>query len=385
MTQTSRRARYAVTPYDGADKDELRRFQAEYFGPASRQCNDGYTEWLFEKNPHRNRDNAVFWVCKKDGVVVGQQASVPVVLKLSGVERRAAWGIDLMVHRAWRLKGVAPALSAEYENSENILLGLGMSSAAVRAYSRAGWRDMGRLRFAVRPLNADACVEAMQGRARSARFVPGFLVSGSTRVAAGIAHGIGRYSLEALHRFDERVDGVWSMSNNDYRILVKRDFASVRWRFDQFPEPERYERYYLTRQSAVVGYAVIRMDRWRGYTIGRVVDYLAPRRALCHLFSLVIEQMRIAGAVAVFVEELHHEARPALAMLGCFTAGAVTQFMLKVRPEGAAPILDVIDPRHWFVTRGDSDSDMPSPDPVEPHSDAHAAVNVLQERAPSSA
>lgn len=45
----------------------------------------------------------------------------------------------------------------------------------------------------------------------------------------------------------------WSRSSCDYPILVKRDFKSVRWRFDEVPDATRYERYYLTHKAGVRG------------------------------------------------------------------------------------------------------------------------------------
>ncbi|HEV7390487.1 MAG TPA: hypothetical protein VGO08_02500 [Burkholderiales bacterium] len=379
------RIRHPVLPYESSDKNLLGDFQREYFGARSRQCNDAFAEWLFESNPHRDRSKPVFWVCKQDGIVVGQQASVPVILKVGDDEYRASWGIDLMVRREWRLKGVAPALSAAYESSADILLGLGMSPAAVRSYSRAGWSDMGRLRFAVRPLNARACAQALQSRGWLARLVPNVLVGGSSAFLAGMARSFNGCVLEPVREFDERVDNVWRTSADDYRVLVKRDFTSLRWRFDQFPEPARYRRYYMVRGSGVLGYAVVRMDRWRGHEIGRIVDYLAPRRYLRPLLALAIEEMRAVGAAAVFVEQLHEEAAVVLGLLGCFPVAAVTQFMVKVQPRAATVAGMVNQARCWFATRGDSDSDMPEGEESGAGPAGAQALSARPEREPLNA
>jgi GNAT superfamily N-acetyltransferase len=379
------RIRHPVLPCDSSDKDSLSDFQREYFGTRSRQCNEAFAQWLFESNPHRDRNKPVFWVCKRDGIVVGQQASVPVLLKVGDQEYRASWGIDLMVHREWRLKGVAPALSAAYESSADILLGLGMSSAAVRSYSRAGWSDMGRLGFAVRPLDVRACAQALQGRTQLARLVPNALVGGSSALLAGMARGLKGCSLEPIREFDERVEGVWQASANDYHVLVKRDFTSLHWRFDQFPEPGRYKRYYMMRRSRALGYAVVRMDRWRGHSIGRIVDYLGPRKYLSPLLALLIEEMRTRGATAVFVEHLNKEAAVVLSLLGCFRVTAVTQFMLKVQPQAAGVAGMLNEAGCWFATRGDSDSDMPEGEESPVREGGAEALSGRPEREPLSA
>jgi GNAT superfamily N-acetyltransferase len=350
----------SVVPYDPSEKSGLRDFQRDYFGADSRQCDDAFCDWLFECNPHRAPDSPVRWLCKRDGLVVGQQASIPVVLKAGGIEYRASWGIDLMVHAQWRLKGVAPALAAAHEHSADILLGLGMSPAAYRAFSRAGWADMGCLPFVVRPLDARACAHALENREWLAKLAPDVLVRGSARIASNLLRGLSRCSLEPIPAFDERVDAVWTSSARDYHVLVKRDYTSLRWRFDQFPDPSCYERYYLTRASRVLGYAVVRMDSWRGHRIARLVDYLTERRYITPLFALLIDAMRAKGTAAVFIEQLHPNSAGVLTLLGCFRVGAVTRFILKTKPT-AARFAELLTQAHsWLVTRADSDSDIPA-------------------------
>lgn len=361
----------AVLPYAPSEKSGLRDFQREYFGVDSRQCDDNFFEWLFERNPHRAPGTPVFWLCKRDGVVVGQQASIPVLLQVGDRECRASWGIDLMIRKEWRLRGIGPALSAAYEHSADILLGLGVSAAVHRAYTRAGWADIGRLPFMVRPLDANACAQALESRQWLARLAPGILVRGSARIIGGIVHSLSGCSLQSIDAFDDHVDAVWAASARDYSVLVKRDFTSVRWRFDQFPDCTRYERYYLRHKSRVVGYAVIRIDTWRGHRVTRLVDYLTERRYLRTLFALLIDAMRARGVIAVFIEQLHAQSTALLRSLGCFRVGGVTQFILKAKND-AAQLSNTLTQAHgWLVTRADSDSDIPAVEPakLQPESD----------------
>src|SRR5690606_14971012 len=93
---------------------------------ARRACGQGRSQGI----PCRDSRGPTLWLCKRDGIVVGQQASIPVMLKVGDLQYRAAWGMDLMVRTEWRLRGVAPALSAAYEDSAEITLGAAMSEAA---------------------------------------------------------------------------------------------------------------------------------------------------------------------------------------------------------------------------------------------------------------
>src|SRR5688572_10255830 len=100
----------SVVRYGPAHKASLRAFQRAHFGAAARHADDACAEWLFERNPHKDPGGPSLWVCVRDGVVVGQQASIPVVLKVGSSEQRAAWLVDWMIHPDWRLRGVSLAL-----------------------------------------------------------------------------------------------------------------------------------------------------------------------------------------------------------------------------------------------------------------------------------
>jgi len=351
----------SVKAYEPSDREPLKAFQREHFGVGSRQCDERYFEWLYERNPHRRDGAPMLWICMRDGMVVGQQGRLPVVLHARGTELHASWGIDLMVHPDWRLKGVGPALFAEFERSSDILLGLGVSDAAHRTCVRSGWTDLGMLPIYARPLDLDACAAALGGRGRLARLMPGAIVAGSARARAAIGRFRG-YSIEPIAAFDRRADDLWIRAAPDNRVLAKRDFVSLRWRFDQIPDRGRYERYYVLRRGEVVGYAVMRPDLWRGCGVTRVVDYLCEERSTDALLALVIDAARRQTAAAVFLEQFGLAHPRNLVALGCFPAGAATRFMVRPhRMHVHARLLT--EPSSWLISRSDSDSDLASAAP----------------------
>lgn len=347
----------SVRRYDPGDRELLREFQKVHFGELSRQRDDAFFHWLFERNPHRDPEGSALWLCKRDGRIVGQQGAIPTVLKVGEREYRASWGIDLMVDPEWRLKGVAPALSTAYQHSTDIALGMGLSEAAHRTFLRRGWIDMGKLPFFVRALDPQACARATRLSNGLAKRLPGFLVSGSARVAGGVAGALTGLSLQSTPAFDDRIDHVWRTSSRDYAVLAKRDWATLRWRFDEIPCSATYERYFLMRRSEVVGYAVLRMDELRGERIVRLIDYLSPRRWLMPLLALVFAESNKRGAAAVFIEQLHSRSEPFLRALGCLRLAESAQFMLQAAPSanGASDVLR--EGSVWFVSPADSDFD----------------------------
>lgn len=347
----------SVRRYDPSEKAALREFQRTQFGATSRQVDDAFFEWLFERNPYADPAAPTLWLCKRDGVVVGQQASIPVVLKVGDEEHRAAWLVDWMVHPDWRLKGVAPALFAASMAHSELMLGLGFEDLPYRTVQRAGWRDITNLSLFVRPLDPYACTEALGTPRPLAKFAPGVLFRGSARAIGRIAGAMSRVSLDPIPAFDERVNDLWRKVSPEYPILVKRDFTNLRWRYDEGPFSALYDRYYLTRKGELVGYAVLRLEKRHGYIVGRVVDYLVERRSLAPLLALIVEELNAKGVIAVFFEHYLSRSEAILRSLGCLRVRASHKLMFKAR-DGASPLAaSLTRAESWFVMPGDSDFD----------------------------
>jgi hypothetical protein len=347
----------SVVRYQPADKAALREFQRAHFGERARQCDDTFAEWLFERNPNRDADGPALWLCKRDGVVVGQQAGIPVILKVGDRECRATWNIDWMVHPAWRMKGVAPALFAAFAESTDVLLGLGVEEVPYRSFVRSGWIDTGSLALFVRPLDPAACANGLNAPRLLTRLAPAPLFRGSAAFAGRAAAALARVSLDPVSAFDERVDGVWQRASKDYPVLVKRDFAFLSWRYDATPHRIHYARYYMMRRGEVLGYVVVRLEPWHGHVIARVVDYLAPRRWMPALLALTIGNVNAQGAVAVFIEQHNAEAAKLLWSLACVRVRASHKFMLKLRDRTSSIAGQLTHAANWFVMPGDGDYD----------------------------
>jgi GNAT superfamily N-acetyltransferase len=363
----------SVVRYDSGQREQLRIFQRTHFGSMSRQADDRFFDWLYEQNPHRDGTGPALWLCMRDGIIVGQQGAIPVRVKVGDAECCALWGIDLMVHPRWRLKGVGPALLFAYQQSADLCLGMGLSDASYNAFRRQGWRDMGKLTVFVRPLDPHACSQASQAP-RLLKVTPKFLLSGSARLIGSVTRGINGASLEPIPTFDERAEGIWRTASPDYPVLVKRDFTALRWRFDASPNRGCYERYYLMQKRTAVGYVVVRFDEFRGHKVAHVIDCLAGARWLPSLLALTLAELSAKRAAAVFIEQLNERAAPVLKLMGCWPVTRSTHFILRASAglEPAPPAL--CDAGSWFTTLADSDCDH---QPREPQIEAIPAAGFF--------
>jgi hypothetical protein len=343
----------SVSPYEPGDKPALREFQREYFGPTARHLDDAFEEWLFMRNPDAR--GPTLWLSKRDGVVVGQQGLIPIRLKVDDAEFAAAWLIDLMVRHEWRMKGVPPALLTSSTRTVDVMLGLGIEDEAFRTLSRAGWKEVTRMSYFVRPLDPQACGAGIGAPRLLTRLSPRPLFRGSARLIGRLAALASRTKLERIERFDERVDAIWAAAKKSYPIVVKRDLGHVRWRFDDAPEGRLYQRYYLTHKGEAVGYAVTRLQPWHGYTAASVVDYFAPRRYVMPLLAQVIRELDRERAVAVFIDQIHANTERTLLSLGCLRVRASWRFMFKVADPESPLAARLADAASWLVLPADSD------------------------------
>lgn len=348
--------RYAVT-----DAASLDAFQREHFGQDARQVDPGYRRWLFDDNPHRSPQGPTLWLFEREGVVLGQQAGISVPLHAAGHAFSGSWAVDLMVAPQWRMRGVGPALCDAQTASCDIAMALGVSEEAYQAYLSGGWTDMGKLPFFVRPLDAARLLQG-QGAPRWFRDLVGATsrpaVGGSAWAASRILEVVTGAQLEPIEAFDATVDGLWMEASHDYSLLARRDFETLRWRFDAIKGSDRYRRYYLTRHGHLMGYIVTRYEQWHGQRVGRIVDHLSPLKWTAPLFAEAVERLHQEGVAAVFYEGFDRAAEGALRALGFLKGPPRTRFLYKAQDNLPLRAAWLAQPQNWFVTDADADRDV---------------------------
>jgi GNAT superfamily N-acetyltransferase len=353
------RFREGVTRYTPADRADLVRFQERHFGSGSLQTDAARFTWLFQANPLRPAEGPEFWVCRREGVVVGQQGGIPFALKAGQARLRASWAIELMVDPRWRLRGVGPALTEAHASANRIVAGLHISDAARRSYLRSGWFDVGIMPLYVRPLHARRAMRAspLAGRWSRVAVAAGPLLAVADSVFLGPAVASGA-RLEPVERFDERADEVWRAAGRSYQVIAERDLSFLSWRFDEAPDRTAYGRYYLVRRSRAVGYVVLRRERYGGDPVTVLVDYLAEPRWLLPLFAWTTTLARREGAIALVCKTLNHPAGRVLRSMAFVRLGGgpggPTRLMVRA-PDDEDRLALLSDPRHWFLSAADSD------------------------------
>lgn len=347
-------SRYRAT----ADADDLAEFQRATFGEGSRQLDPERFAWLYERNPGHHDDDPGVWVCRRNGVIVGQQAEIGFDAKIGDDNQPAVWSVDLMVDPEWRIRGVGPGLVDTHIAQRGLVVAVTQREDAIKLYERFGWTDVGTVPSYLRPVDFRRTFAVAPVPARARRFAP-VLAPMLRAVDAVVASGLrlAGLRLTRVDRFDERVDDVWSRSSPDYPVLAKRDAAHVRWRFDECPEAGELQRYYLTRGGAAIGYVVLQPgERW-GQPVTLVVDYLAPTRWVLPLLTCAAHEARRQGSFALVCRTLNRRGERWL-RLGLFVrrgmdVAAPLRLMVHCAVPAVCALLGNAD--SWLLTTADSD------------------------------
>ncbi|MGQ9367181.1 GNAT family N-acetyltransferase [Azospirillum sp. A39] len=354
-------AQRGIGRFQPQDRPELEAFHRQFFGAGSLQADPAWFRWVYDEVPHPDAEGPQLWLCRRKDAIVGQQSGIPFRLKVGDAMARASWGIDLMVAPEWRLRGVGPALTETHANTSAVTVSLGMTDPAYKSYIRSGWCDLGSMPTFLRVLDAPAALRAA-GRDRPALRLaaqlgrPALAAASLGFAAAARLRGA---RLVEVDGFDERADALWAQAAPHHAVIAQRDRAFLRWRFDLCPAAPRLRRFYVLRRGEPVGYAVVRLDRWKGVSVAVVVDYLARPGWLRPSFALLVEWARHEGAAALLCRTLNGAAPRALRPMGflCLPDGLnkATRVVARASPgnEHLKPVLE--DRANWFLTTADSD------------------------------
>ena len=337
----------------------LQQFQRRMVGRNSRQADPARAEWLMPCNPYCEDDVPPVWVAQEDGSVVGVQASVPVDLKVGPEVCRASWAIDLVVDPEHRGQGIASSLVRAHQEHSRVEVAFGLSDGGFAIMMQTGATHVGA---------ASAYLFACDERVAAA-------VAANTRVPRSVARSVAAAPLAGLRalagsrsrrttfvpiaRFDESVDEIWRAASRDYRVIVPRDLTFLRWRFDESPHRDEYERFYVEHAGRRIGYVVFRESTWRDLPTLEILDYLARPEDLERLFAGSIRFARRRGKAAVICLTLNERARRPLRRLGFLVRRkASRKLRVTVHTEADDPLHATLrEGDAYFLTCADSDVD----------------------------
>jgi GNAT superfamily N-acetyltransferase len=346
-----------------ADTDALLAFLREAYPDDPRKSDPAYWKWHYLENPRTDLADVPLWLLKDTaggggGRVVGQVATIPVTLKVGDKERRAIWILDFIVHENYRGQRWGRRLLDTAREHCRTMIALGINAGSTGVLNSQKWEAMGSINRYHLLLNPGHAVKELSrlprplGRAVNFAYAPLRPRPGRTAAAGD---GV---SLRAVENFDADFDDLWQRAATQWPCAVVRRADYLDWQFARQPG-KRYETLGLYAGGRLAGYVVLffRQPERDGAPSPKVAisdicyDAASGFDVIDELLRAALELAleRRAGSLVTDVLDARVEER--LVRRGFWRIKRAPGFMVYSETEREL----TGDPRHWFLTRADSD------------------------------
>lgn len=335
--------------------EELLRFLRVAYPDEPRKSEPGHWKWHYLENPNTNRDVVPLWVVSCGTEIVGQMATIPVVLQIGRSERPAIWILDFIVREDFRGKGFGKQMVRTATEKYSTLLTLGINEQSAGLFRRMGWTDLGRIHRYHKLLYAG---NALNGSS-NAGLLRGVLngMSAPLRWGAKRSAPRGKYEVKTVDHVGAEFDALWNRAAGQWRCAVRRDARPLTWQFERQPG-KTFEILGAYGNDGLVGYAVLFFRKSAANSCppkAALSDLCYQREDAEEVVNLLVESAlrrsieRRAGSLVTDV--LDGLTEKSLQRQGFWRIKRSPQFMAWTASDAEL----ISNPENWFLTRGDSD------------------------------
>ena len=343
-----------IDRYRAEDRRVVDALYRRVFGHDAAEASRLRWDWQYLRNPNNPRGEPEIWIAREGPAIVGQYATMPVQVTVTGQQVRGSWGMDVMVAPERQRQGLGEILFRTWDRNVGASLGLGLSESSYRLFNKLRWPDVGPLPCLVKPLTRRAfripTWPVSVNRIVSAVTLPIVKIVARTRPLGA--------EVRLIQRFDDSFTQLWDSLANKFDFAVRRDAAYLNWKFVSAPHV-RYVIAALRRDDRNVGYAVYRHFGEPRGRVTSLVDFLVDpddQDGLRTLLGWVDREAQQADSDKIRTFAMHAGFRRVLRRSGYFQVKSSIQFVVKVNGINVSPAFYESTDR-WHVTLGDSDQD----------------------------
>ena len=343
-----------IDRYRTEDRRVVDALYRRVFGHDAAEASRLRWDWQYLRNPNNPRGEPEIWIAREGPAIVGQYATMPVQVTVTGQQVRGSWGMDVMVAPERQRQGLGEILFRTWDRNVGASLGLGLSESSYRLFNKLRWPDVGPLPCLVKPLTRRAfripTWPVSVNRIVSAVTLPIVKIVARTRPLGA--------EVRLIQRFDDSFTQLWDSLANKFDFAVRRDAAYLNWKFVSAPHV-RYVIAALRRDDRNVGYAVYRHFGEPRGRVTSLVDFLVDpddQDGLRTLLGWVDREAQQADSDKIRTFAMHAGFRRVLRRSGYFQVKSSIQFVVKVNGINVSPSFYENTDR-WHVTLGDSDQD----------------------------
>ncbi|HEX8032163.1 MAG TPA: hypothetical protein VF491_27065 [Vicinamibacterales bacterium] len=221
----------------------------------------------------RNPANGVeppYWVVREGPTLIAASPLTPVRVLVAGNEVAGTWSSDPLVVAERQRQGLGGSLLRAWDRGTGVALGARLSDATRARLDDMRWPSGLPLPCLVKPISRRAfripTWPVAINRLVSAITLPLVRVVSRTQPL--------KEEVEAVRRFDARVDRLWDRLGGRFSLAVRRDARYLNWKYVE-PPHVRYSIALLRRGEDVEGYVVYRHLREPQGRVTQIVDLLA--------------------------------------------------------------------------------------------------------------
>lgn len=338
-----------------ADTEALLSFLRVAYPDDPRKSEPAYWRWHYLENPQTDPNNVPLWVVERGSEIVGQVATIPVMLRVGPEKTLAIWILDFIVHEDYRGQGLGKRLMGEARQFCPTMVALGINEGSTAVLLKTGWRALGGVRRYQRLLYPGNDLQ------KASRFAPvrGFVNLAYSPFRPRLeGRKEGRWTVREVTAFDAAFDDFWREASEQWPCAVVRDARNLSWQFSRQPG-KKFDVLGLYEQERLVGYSVL-FFRKAGAAGAPAKASIADLCYTAKDATAVIDELlraalrraieRRAGSLVTDVHDARVEER--LKRLGFWHIKNSPQFMAHAT-DGRERLM--YDPANWFLTRGDSD------------------------------
>lgn len=260
--------------------------------------------WFYQENP---AGKSYIWLAEDSGKIVGQAATVPVLLKIGDAIVRGRLGADAMTHPEYRHQGMYPILTKhrnEETGKDGIYITYSFSGrSAVQRITKKyfGTVHIGNTRVFAMPFDWRNTLKLKTNN--------GFLLTLGALSGGIIKNVLYRakklpviegLTIKEIAGFDGRFDGFWSEVSGHYQIMVARSREYLKWRYVDIPDTE-YSIYSAEKDNEIHGYMVLRKLHRKKVALGVIFDILALSPGVTRgLIGQAVQYFRQLGVDMVY-------------------------------------------------------------------------------------
>lgn len=229
--------------------------------------------WQYKNNP---AGKPIYWLAEYEKKIVGQYALIPAKIKFGDRVIIGYQSVDTKTHPDYQRRGIFGKLALKsYEcASADVIYGFPNKNSYGGFVKKLGWLEVGALDALVKPLNIKNILQ---------KYISSKLLlkvgEASVNIITRIFYNtnntpkVDNLKITKISSFDDRIDVLWREISNSYNVMVVRNKEYLNWRYVNVPDVI-FTIYIAEMEGKILGYIVIKCEKQRGLTIGRIFDFI---------------------------------------------------------------------------------------------------------------